>query len=446
MKERFWRYVQTLDLPKKVRVLVTGGNSGIGFAFCQYAVRLGYDVTIATRSETRGKEAVAKLKEINPDCAVDFLPLDLAKPESTASFIRTVIERGLDYDVFYANAGVYRIPLQHDSDGFEMTEAVNFVGNLRLYDGLKDYFQSLNHPVKWILTSSIVARFASWDKEDLLGRKRYDKTKAYNRSKVAVNMLYLQMVDECKGTNVLPLLVHPGITLTPLMEKAYSGRRFKLAANRFLRTFFHSPDKAALSTLRLLDCGVVSPSFCGPRGPFHLSGYPKIYKLYRGNAKRYQKVISMLREFLNGNAKKYGFYGRIAAKTLSICPVYPKISDGLALYDLLRKCWSADTCAPRMRERWNEENPTLGQCSITAFLIQDLYGGEVWGIPLPEGGFHCFNRINGHEVDWTSEQFGSTRLDYASAIPQSRQDHFAKEEKRLRYETLKSRLHALVSE
>ncbi len=114
------------------------------------------------------------------------------------------------------------------------------------------------------------------------------------------------------------------------------------------------------------------------------------------------------------------------------------------VYDLLCRCWSADTCAPRMRSDWTPENRTLGQCSVTAFLVQDLFGGRVLGVPLAEGGVHCFNDVDGCVFDLTSEQFGSTVLDYAHAPEQSREAHFSKAEKRERYELLRSRLLALL--
>ena len=112
------------------------------------------------------------------------------------------------------------------------------------------------------------------------------------------------------------------------------------------------------------------------------------------------------------------------------------------LYDLLRLCWSADTCAPRLRATWSDNNPTLGQCSITAFLAQDLLGGRVLGVPLPDGHFHCFNDVDGCVFDLTSEQFGDTRLDYTNCPEQDRAVHFAKAEKKERYELLKERLFA----
>ena len=115
-------------------------------------------------------------------------------------------------------------------------------------------------------------------------------------------------------------------------------------------------------------------------------------------------------------------------------------------YRLLSTIWCADTCAPRMRADWSPENRTLGQCSITAFLMQDIYGGKVFGVPLGDGNYHCFNDVDGCVFDLTSEQFGDTVLDYSNCPEQRREIHFSKEEKRLRYEKLKRDLFDALSE
>ena len=103
------------------------------------------------------------------------------------------------------------------------------------------------------------------------------------------------------------------------------------------------------------------------------------------------------------------------------------------LYDKLRGIWCAETCAPRLRDGWSPANPTLGQCSITAFLAQDIFGGQVYGICRPDGNYHCYNVVDGHVFDLTSEQFGGEKLCYEGNPEQSRQVHFAKEEKHQRY-------------
>jgi hypothetical protein len=97
-----------------------------------------------------------------------------------------------------------------------------------------------------------------------------------------------------------------------------------------------------------------------------------------------------------------------------------------------------------MRKDWSEANRTLGQCSITAFLAQDLFGGKVYGVPLEDGNYHCFNVVGDCVFDLTSEQFGSEKLDYDNNPEQSRDVHFSKEEKRLRYEYLRKKLKELT--
>lgn len=137
---------------------------------------------------------------------------------------------------------------------------------------------------------------------------------------------------------------------------------------------------------------------------------------------------------------KYRFYGWQTADVPAVAEEYQKIADPRHLYDLLSEIWCADTCAPRMRAGWSEENRTLGQCSITAFLAQDIFGGEVYGILRPGGNYHCYNVVSGRVFDLTSEQFGEEVLSYCDDPKQSREVHFAKEEKRLRYEYLKGEL------
>ena len=133
------------------------------------------------------------------------------------------------------------------------------------------------------------------------------------------------------------------------------------------------------------------------------------------------------------------FYGYKDCDVSAICDEYYGIKDPKDPYDSLKQIWSADTCAPRMRDRWTKEDPSLGQCSITAFLVQDIFGGKVYGVPLNDGNYHCFNVVDGHVFDITSEQFDH-ELNYTLEHEQFRKVHFSKTEKRERYEILKRRL------
>lgn len=137
---------------------------------------------------------------------------------------------------------------------------------------------------------------------------------------------------------------------------------------------------------------------------------------------------------------KYRFWGWEHADTPAVTREYKGIQNPRDLYDALSQIWCAETCAPRMRHNWTKENMTLGQCSITAFLAQDIFGGKVYGILRSGGSYHCYNVIGNCRFDLTSEQFGEEVLDYENNPEQFREDHFSKEEKYLRYVYLKEEL------
>lgn len=141
----------------------------------------------------------------------------------------------------------------------------------------------------------------------------------------------------------------------------------------------------------------------------------------------------------------YKFYGwekcaDIHSDTSLTSNEYKGIQTPMDLYDALSSIWCEYTCAPRLRNEWSRENPTLGQCSITAFLAQDIFGGSVYGVLRSGGNYHCYNVVNGCTFDLTSEQFKDEVLSYEDNPEQQRSEHFAKEEKRQRYEYLCSEL------
>lgn len=141
---------------------------------------------------------------------------------------------------------------------------------------------------------------------------------------------------------------------------------------------------------------------------------------------------------------KYSFYGWENADISPVSGRYEKIKDPKMLYDMLSEVWCADTCAPRLRDRWTAENRTLGQCSVTAFLAQDIFGGKVCGMLRPGGNYHCYNVVGDCVFDLTSEQFGDEILTYGDDPEQLREMHFAKEEKYLRYLYLREKIEEML--
>lgn len=137
---------------------------------------------------------------------------------------------------------------------------------------------------------------------------------------------------------------------------------------------------------------------------------------------------------------RYNFYGWNNSDVSPSGEGFEGINSPRALYDALLGIWCEYTCAPRLREKWSAENITLGQCSVTAFLAQDIFGGKVYGVKRPGGNYHCYNVIGDVVFDLTSEQFGDEKLDYSNGVEQFRNVHFENIEKKERYEYLKEHI------
>lgn len=76
------------------------------------------------------------------------------------------------------------------------------------------------------------------------------------------------------------------------------------------------------------------------------------------------------------------------------------------LFELLLEVWCRETAYPSCQKDYiYEEDPTYGQCAITSTLVYDMFGGSIHRIRIEGGGTHYFNKIDGHYIDLTSDQF-----------------------------------------
>ena len=100
---------------------------------------------------------------------------------------------------------------------------------------------------------------------------------------------------------------------------------------------------------------------------------------------------------------------------------FKSISD---LYALLQEKGWCEYSAFK-KSMWNSENRCNGQCNATVLLVQEYFGGDIIEYPNPstDKTKHFFNRINGCDIDLTSEQFNSP-LNYHTQTKKA--DHFPK--------------------
>ncbi|HUC94431.1 MAG TPA: hypothetical protein VMR19_00300 [Candidatus Saccharimonadales bacterium] len=74
----------------------------------------------------------------------------------------------------------------------------------------------------------------------------------------------------------------------------------------------------------------------------------------------------------------------------------------LRLQDALRISWQADTVAEWERDKWTPCLPSFGQCTVTALVVQDVFGGKIVKDAVND---HFWNLLDdGTEVDLSREQ------------------------------------------
>jgi hypothetical protein len=109
--------------------------------------------------------------------------------------------------------------------------------------------------------------------------------------------------------------------------------------------------------------------------------------------------------------------------------------------------WDSDTSSTP--EKWSNDNRALGQCAVTACVVQDYLNGDILNTTatLPDGSTdsHYYNVINDEEVDLTRSQFpeGTTftpGIEKKKEFDSTRDYVLSNEATNNRYELLRSRV------
>lgn len=91
----------------------------------------------------------------------------------------------------------------------------------------------------------------------------------------------------------------------------------------------------------------------------------------------------------------------------------------LMFFHAIREAWSRETSADA--DIWTPEVPSLGQCAVTAMVVQDGLGGDLLRSTV-RGISHYWNRIDGMgELDLTRAQFGKDAIPDAPPIIRDRE-------------------------
>ena len=241
-------------------------------------------------------ENIADLKR---KALTSFLNTDLSLEEINDEMAKIVEDRYSKYLEKYNslfalvnNAGIYH-PAKDSkaSNGYPLTIMTNYLGGYYLSKLFLPLLEK-NDDSRLVFECSIAANFNKFKSLDFLSKSMKNTNIEYNLSKLAIGKEFCYLANQ--GYNTKVLMAHPGIASTNIFSSKGNSfaRWFKWLATKLLPIFVHSTAKASLGLLKCVaNKTIKNGTYLGPRGLFHIGGYPKTIKPSRYFQKNNAQLI-----------------------------------------------------------------------------------------------------------------------------------------------------------
>lgn len=259
------------------RSAVVTGTGGLGFEIALALAHKGGDIILAGRDPKKGAESVGRIRAEVPSADIRFEQVDLASLKSIADFSGRLARARENLDLLVNNAGVMTPPERREtSDGFELQFGTNHLGHFALTAGLLPLLRKGSRP-RVVSLSSVAARNAAIDFDNLDARTRYSPFPVYGQSKLACLMFAfeLQRRSLAGGWGIASLAAHPGVSRTDLLVNGAGHSSSAGRMRRFLPFLFQPAWQGALPALFAATAPEARPgAYYGPDKMGETRGYP----------------------------------------------------------------------------------------------------------------------------------------------------------------------------
>lgn len=230
--------------------IITGGNSGIGFAAAMQIAERGFAVTLICRSEQRAKKACAEITEKTGNPTVSYIIADLSDMTAVRKAAAEYLSTHDTLDVLINNAADFDLSVKKPiitADGMEKQFATNvaapFLLTELLFEALK---KSRNGKVINISSQGLcVYPFIKLDFDNLNGERSYRPSRTYYQNKLALLMWSLyrnEIQDDVKIQAVRVTNVKIDMSrydhLHPILKKMYAVKsKFSISPDEMAKVY-----------------------------------------------------------------------------------------------------------------------------------------------------------------------------------------------------------------
>ena len=194
------------------RVIITGGNSGIGYQVAKQLAEKGWSVTLFCRRKEAAEQACEEMRQQTGKRHVDYILVDLSDMKIIRKAVEKYIQKEETLDILINNAADFDLSVKKPiltKDGLEKQFATNVVAPFLLSTLLKGLLEK-SESGRIINISSqglMLYPFMKLDFENLAGQKHYSPAKTYYQNKLALLMLSLYMRKWWKGIKIQAIRV-----------------------------------------------------------------------------------------------------------------------------------------------------------------------------------------------------------------------------------------------
>jgi len=239
------------------RVLITGGNRGIGAAMAENLLWKGYRVTIICRSIEKAELFLREMKSMGLT-GIDYIQGDLGSIQSARDTANLIRKQSPVFSHFIHNAGIWPVRKVLNADGLEQSFVTNHLAPFILNQLLEDIF--VKNRCRIIQISAGLYPLGMKDFKAAAAGDNFSVLRTYASTKLLNLVTTMRFAEKWKETGTVINAIHPGVVRTGLGEMGgLPGLVMKLA-----KYFCLSPADGAEAPVNL----AVNSRFDGTTGVY----------------------------------------------------------------------------------------------------------------------------------------------------------------------------------
>nr|CAD1843060.1 unnamed protein product [Ananas comosus var. bracteatus] len=200
--------------------VVTGANSGIGYATAEGLASRGATVYMVCRSKERGEAALSKIQSATGNPNVHLEVCDLSSINNVKSFVSKFSSDDKPVHVLVTNAGLLEQKRVITPEGLELNFAVNVAATFTITELMMPLLEKAAPDARVITVSSGGMYTAPLTKDLQFGGSNFDGTLQYARNKRVQVALTEKWAETYGKKGVGFYSMHPGWAETPGVAKS----------------------------------------------------------------------------------------------------------------------------------------------------------------------------------------------------------------------------------